>query len=249
MTRQAEFRFFGRLLNLLAAAGGKAPISYRFRGNPAIKDSIEALGLPHTEVDLILVDGQAVDFDYRLQADDRVEVYPFGAVTEWPADHRLSPPLPENPAFILDVHLGKLTRRLRMLGFDCRYRNDYTDLRIIELALTEGLIILTRDRGLLKHARVRQGYLVGSGEADEQVLEVLNRFRLSRKIKPLYRCPCCNGLLQPVAKAEIIKRLLPKTAQYYQTFLQCQSCQQLYWQGSHYTKIERWIRGLIETED
>ena len=245
MTEQADFCFFGRLSTLLAGGAGEAVIHYRFRGSPAVKDAIEALGLPHTEVDLILVAGQSVGFDYRLQADDRVEVFPFGAAGERVGAIHLSPPLPDNPKFILDVHLGKLARRLRMLGFDCRYRNDYADPQIIELALAESLIILTRDRGILKHARVRQGYLVGSGKADEQVVEVLQRYRLSGKIRPMYRCPGCNGLLQPVAKAEIVHRLSPKTARYYQTFRQCSSCRQLYWQGSHYEKIDRWIRGLL----
>ena len=245
MAGQADFRFCGRLAKQVAGAGGGTAIAYRFRGSPAVKDSIEALGLPHTEVDMILVAGRSVGFDYRLQADDRVEVLPFGGEAARGGDVHLSPPLLDNPLFILDVHLGKLARRLRMLGFDCRYRNDYTDPQVIELAQAEGLIILTRDRGILKHARVRQGYLVGSDQVDEQVLEVLDRYRLGRKICPLYRCPCCNGLLKSVAKEEIMHRLLPKTAQYYHDFRQCRSCRQLYWQGSHYLKIKRWIRGLV----
>ena len=245
MAGQADFHFWGRLSKLVAGAADATGIAYRFRGSPAVKDSIEALGLPHTEVDIILVAGRAVGFDYPLQADDRVEVFPFrGEVTQG-GDVHLSPPLPDKPIFILDVHLGKLTRRLRMLGFDCRYRNDYSDTQIIELAQAEDLIILTRDRGLLKHARVQQGYLIDSDQVDEQVLEVLDRYQLGKKIHPLYRCPCCNGLLKSVTKEEIIHRLLPKTAQYYQNFRQCRSCRQVYWQGSHYLKIERWIRELV----
>ncbi|HEY5673200.1 MAG TPA: Mut7-C RNAse domain-containing protein [Malonomonas sp.] len=247
MAAQADFRFFGRLATLLAGAAEEAVINYRFRGRPAVKDAIEALGLPHTEVDQILVAGQSVAFDYRLQADDRVEVFPVGASVARVGAVHLSPPLPDQPKFILDVHLGKLARRLRMLGFDCRYRNDYTDPQIIELALAEGLIILTRDRGILKHARVRQGCLVGSDKVEEQVIEVLERYQLSRKILPLYRCPGCNGLLQAVAKEKIVHRLRPKTARYYQTFRQCRNCQQLYWQGAHYVKIDRWIKGLTPT--
>jgi hypothetical protein len=244
MAGQADFRFWGRLSKLVAGACGETAIAYRFRGSPAVKDSIEALGLPHTEVDMIVIFGRSVGFDYRLQADDQVEVFPFGGEVARGGEVHLSPPLPDNPMFILDVHLGKLARRLRMLGFDCRYRNDYTDSQVIELAQAEGLIILTRDRGILKHACVRQGYLIGSDQVDEQVLEVLDRYRLGNKICPLYRCPRCNGLLKPVAKKEIMHRLLPKTAQYYQNFRQCHSCRQLYWQGSHYLKIERWIRKI-----
>jgi uncharacterized protein len=245
MSGRADFRFRGRLSKLVAGAADEAAIAYRFLGSPAIKDSIEALGVPHTEVDMILVAGRRVGFDYRLQADDQVEVFPFGGEVARDGDIHLSPPLPDDPLFILDVHLGKLARRLRMLGFNCRYRNDYSDGQIIELALEEGLIILTRDRGILKHGRVQQGYLVSSDQVDEQVLEVLDRYRLGKKICPLSRCSCCNGLLEAVAKEEIIHRLQPKTAQYYQDFRQCRSCQQVYWQGSHYLKIEGWIRELV----
>lgn len=248
MGNWASFHFWGRLQPLTTATAGEA-VAYPFWGHPAIKDSIEALGVPHTEVDLIIVGGISVGFGYRLQDDDRVAVYPFGLVPNVAAPRHLSPPLPERAAFILDVHLGKLARRLRMLGFDCRYRTDYADPQIIDLALDEGLIILTRDRGLLKHARVSRGYLVGSSTPETQVLEVLERYRLHRQIRALYRCPCCNGLLQLVGKEEIRHRLLPKTARYYQHFHQCCSCRQIYWRGSHYAKIERWIRNLMTPPD
>lgn len=248
MANQADFHFFGRLSTLLAGASEDTVITYRFSGSPAIKDSIEAMGLPHTEVDLILVADRSVGFDYRLQADDQVEVFPFGLAPELEGNVHLSPQLQDHPVFILDVHLGKLARRLRMLGFDCRDRNDYADAQLIELALAEGLIILTRDRGLLKHARVDQGYLVVPDKVNEQVLDVLERYQLREKIRPLCRCPRCNGLLQLVAKSDVIGRLQPKTARYYQTFRQCRSCRQLYWQGSHYVKIERWIRELLAAE-
>ncbi|HKJ05171.1 MAG TPA: Mut7-C RNAse domain-containing protein [Geopsychrobacteraceae bacterium] len=248
MAGQADFHFFGRLATLLTGTNGDAEITYRFNGSPTVKDSVEALGIPHTEIDLILVAGRSVDFNYRIQAADQVEVFPFGATPELLEVVHLSPPLPDEPIFILDVHLGKLARRLRLLGFDCRYRNDYTDSQIIGLALAEGLVILTRDRGILKCARIEQGYLVGSDQVVEQILEVLERFQLRKKIRPLYRCPRCNGLLQSVAKEAVIERLQPKTARYYQTFQLCRSCGQLYWKGSHYQKIKRWIRELTKAE-
>lgn len=238
----ASFHFHDRLVPM---AKNGAENEYFFTGRPAIKDSIEALGVPHTEVDLIMVGTTSVGFDYRLQNNDRVAVYPFGISPPLEPLVHLSPPLPHPPHFILDVHLGKLARRLRMLGFDCHYRNDYSDPQIIELALAQGLIILTRDRGILKHARVQQGYLVGSLQPELQVPEVLERFQLHQQIRSLYRCPCCNDLLKPVAKKQILHRLLPKTARYYHDFRLCCGCNQLYWQGSHYQKIDRWVRELV----
>lgn len=239
---RAEIRFKGRLKSLTASAGES--VEYRFSASPAIKDAIEALGVPHTEVNLIIACGRSVDLRYRLQAADRIEVYPFGCVPDIEPLQHLSPPLATVATFVLDVHLGKLARRLRMLGFDCCYRNDYTDLQLIDQGLAEGRIILTRDRGLLKHSRVKQGYLVGSGRVEEQVREVLDRYCLYGQIQALRRCPQCNGLLAEVEKEQILSCLPPKTARYYDQFRKCRDCRQLYWQGSHYEKIAVWLRQL-----
>lgn len=241
--QRAEFHFWGRLRQL-SPQKLDGCCDYLFSGRPAIKDSIEALGIPHTEVDRIIVAQRSVGFAYRLQDGDRVAVYPFGILPAAVTDVCLSPPLPETVGFILDVHLGTLARRLRLLGFDCRYRNDYSDPQIIEEALRGQLIILTRDRGILKHACVEQGYLIASQQVERQVTEVLERYRLYRQIRQFQRCPACNGLLVEVAKAQILMRLQPKTARYYHKFRCCQSCGQIYWQGSHYAKIENWIRRL-----
>lgn len=241
MQSRADFHFMERLQRLVSSATA-GRVEYRFSGHPAIKDSIEALGVPHTEVELILVSGQSVPFSYRLQDRDRIEVYPFGSAVQTEAKILLSPAPPVEPAFILDVHLGKLARRLRLLGFDCRYRNDYSDSQLIKLALEAGLIILTRDRGILKHACVTQGYLVGSERVDEQVHEVLQRYSLYDRIQALQRCPQCNGRLQPVDKEQIRHRLQKKTAQYYHQFQKCSDCGQLYWQGAHYAKLKSWLR-------
>ncbi|WP_303721824.1 Mut7-C RNAse domain-containing protein [Malonomonas rubra] len=240
MQNCARFKFFGRLQQMVAATD----LEYRFNGRPAVKDAIEALGVPHTEVDLLLIAQRSVTFAYQLQDGDRVAVYPFGCTPGLMEAIYLSPPTPELIAFILDVHLGKLARRLRMLGFDCRYRNDYSDSQIIEMALREDLIILTRDRGILKHACVTQGYLVGSQNVIEQVEEVLQRYNLLRKIRPLRRCPHCNGLLEAIDKDLIVNRLPPKTASYYQKFHICGDCEQLYWKGAHYRKIAAWLECL-----
>lgn len=243
MQQKAEFRFWGRLRPLLPQRVDGC-CEYLFSGQPAIKDSIEALGIPHTEVDRIKVADESVGFCYRLQHGDRVAVYPFAYLPASATDPGLSPPLPEKVAFILDVHLGKLARRLRMLGFDCRYRNDYSDPQIIAQSLREQLIILTRDRGILKHACVEQGYLVASQQVEEQVREVLDRYRLYCQIQAFRRCPTCNGVLAEVAKEKVLARLQPKTARYYYDFRCCRECGRIYWQGSHYTKIENWIRQL-----
>lgn len=246
----ARFRFHARLAGLLRRPAVAGEIDCPFVGNPAIKDTIEAAGVPHTEVDLIFVDGRSVNFTYRLQSGDRVDVYPPGArLSEGVSGqtlHYLSPALPVPVRFVLDVHLGKLARRLRLLGFDALYRNDYDDAQIVRLGGDETRIILTRDRGLLKHSVVRHGYLLRSQQSDAQVHEVLQRYGLYTRVTPLRRCPACNGPLLPVEKQEILHRLEPKTARYYDQFVRCDGCTRLYWRGSHYDRITAWIALLMQ---
>jgi uncharacterized protein with PIN domain len=229
----AEFRFYEELNDFLPPERRKQTTLYRFKGHPGIKDAIEAQGVPHTEVDLILVGGESVGFDYRLQPDDRVAVYPvFESFDISPLVQLREKPLRQS-AFVLDVNLGKLARRLRLLGFDAAYRNDYHDAEIADLAEAEKRIVLTRDRRLLHAKRITHGYWVRSVIADAQVQEVLKRFDLYRQIRPFHRCLVCNGLLDQVAKADVLDRLEPKTKRYYETFHRCRGCDRIYWQGSH----------------
>jgi uncharacterized protein with PIN domain len=221
-------------------------MAYPFTGRPSIKDVIEACGVPHTEVDLIVVDGLSVGFDYHLQHRDRVAIYPvFESLDVSPAV-RLRPEPLRQTAFILDGHLGKLARLLRMLGLDALYCQDKEDSEIVRLATAEQRIILTRDRGLLKRASVTHGYCVRSQEPLEQAREVLRRFDLYTQIKPLSRCIRCNGALERVDKNEILSRLPPRTILYYDVFYRCRRCDHIYWPGSHYQNILSQIAQLCE---
>jgi len=153
------------------------------------------------------------------------------------------------PRFVLDVNLGKLAKLLRMLGFDCLYRNDYHDPEIADIAAIEQRVVLTRDRRLLFAKRIEHGYWVRSVEVERQVDEVLLRYALHGKIKPFARCLRCNGALAPVAKADVLDRLEPKTKRYYQTFYRCGDCWQIYWQGSHIDHMLRRFPTLLSAND
>ncbi len=150
--------------------------------------------------------------------------------------------------FILDVHLGKLARRLRMFGFDTLYETDYADPQIVEIALADGRTILTRDRGLLQRRPVASGqvpgYLVQAEQVDERVREVLTHFGLIDEIAPFRRCMACNGPIEPVAKAEIVDQLEPLTAAHYDEFYRCANCGRVYWRGSHFDKMQASIDDL-----
>lgn len=245
MGNQANFMFFVDLKSMLVRRYRTAPVVYYFRDHPAVKDPVESMGIPHTEVDVILVNGRSVGFDYQINHGDSIAVYPpFSAVPVSPLV-RLSPPLTAPVTFILDVHLGKLARRMRLLGFDTLYRNDFSDIELIQTALEQRRILLTRDLGILKHRCLVFGTLVRSDCVDKQIQQILTRYRLHGQIRPWQRCMLCNGRLEPVAKSEILHRLEPKTRRYYQEFHRCTDCDRLYWQGSHYEKIEKWLESTL----
>ncbi len=232
--RSARFRFYAELNDFLPPAQRRQDIEYRFRDAPGIKDPIEALGVPHSEVELIVVNGESVGFDYRLRDGDRVAVYPvFESIDVSNAVRLREAPL-RHTAFILDVNLGKLARRLRMLGFDALYRNDYDDEEIVALSVETGRIILTRDRRLLYPKVVTHGYWLRATDVDEQVREVIDRLDLSECIRPFARCLDCNGKIKAVNKSEILDRLEPLTRKYYDEFYRCSACGKIYWEGSHY---------------
>ncbi len=244
----AEFRFYEELNDFLPPEQHKRAIQYRFSGHPGIKDPIEVFGVPHTEVELIIVNGQSVGFDYQLQADDRVAIYPvFESLDISPLLKLREKPL-RNPRFILDVNLGKLAKRMRLLGFDSLYRNDYRDEEVVKIAVNEQRIILTRDRRLLYVKQINHGYWVRAVDAESQVDEVLRRFDLHGSIHPFVRCLVCNGMLAPVAKADILDCLEPKTRLYYEVFHQCADCRRIYWEGSHMQDMRQRFASYLATQ-
>jgi len=244
---QATFRFYEELNDFLPEEKRKVDFCHSFAGHPSIKDTIEALGVPHTEVDLILVNGEAVDFHYQLQDQDRVSVYPMFEGFDISAVNKLRPKPLRHPKFILDVHLGKLAKYLRMLGIDCVYRNDLSDPEIVKRAVDENRIVLTRDKGILKHTVIQHGYFIRSSDPDLQLIEVLKRFDLIHQIKPFDRCLECNAQIRPIAKEEIIDRLPPRTKDFYKDFCYCDQCQKIYWRGSHYENMLGRINDVVKT--
>ena len=208
----------------------------------SIKDVIESCGVPHPEVDLILVNGQPVDFNHNLQTKVGVDVYPVGFLPTLFTDKRLQ--RSHFAKFVADGHLGRLTRNLRLLGFDVAYLNAVEDRQLLETMQRENRALLTRDRRLLMHAVVQNGYYPRSQHATEQTVEVIRRFDLLRSIAPFTRCLRCNASLERVGKAEIIEKLQPLTKIYYEDFRRCSGCGQIYWPGSHFSKLQKRVEEL-----
>jgi uncharacterized protein with PIN domain len=203
----------------------------------SVKDVIESCGVPHPEVDLILVNGQPVDFDYAITGDAEIELYPVGTGIPQFKDKRLQ--VAKIIRFVVDGHLGKLARDLRLLGFDVDYDPHAEDRQLLDIMERENRALLTRDRRLLMHAVVKTGYCPRSQNADEQTVEVIRRFDLLGSIAPFTQCLRCNALLQKVSKSEVIERLEPLTKIYYEQFRRCTGCGQIYWTGSHFSKLEK----------
>lgn len=242
----AEFRFYAELNDFLPPKQRMRTIHYRFSGHPGIKDPIEVFGVPHPEVELIIVNGQSVGFDYQLQAGDRVAVYPVFKNLDISVLIKLrEKSSPNNPRFILDVNLGKLAKLMRLLGFDSLYRNDYRDAELVNIAVSEQRIVLTRDRRLLYAKQISHGYWVRRVDVESQIDEVLQRFDLYGLINPFARCLVCNGVLVPVGKADILDRLEPKTRLYYEDFHQCADCRRIYWEGSHMENMRKRYPGFL----
>ncbi len=243
----ATFRFHGALNDFLAPARRDSTIEYVFEGEPAVKDSIEALGVPHPEVDLILACGNPVGFDHRLEAGDEVDVFGLDRTPDPERSWGLIPPPPQPRRFVLDGHLGRLARYLRMLGFDSAYDRNAVDEELARVSAGEERILLTRDRGLLRRSIVRLGYLVRSDEPRRQLAEVVDRYGLAEDAAPFSRCVRCNGSIEPVAKAEIAARLAdePRTLRHFDLFGRCASCGAIYWQGSHFDRMSRLVEEVV----
>lgn len=242
--RFAEFRFYEELNDFLPLEQRKTTFRWSFYGNPSVKDTIQATGVPHTAVDLVLVDGQSVDFSYRLRGGERVSVYPVFERLDISPVIRLRPKPLRRSRFILDVHLGKLARYLRMLGFDAIYNQDWDDDAIIDLSLRQQRIILTRDLGILKQSRVTHGYWLRHDEPQQQIREVLLALDLFNQLQPFTRCMDCNGPISPVDEAVIREDIDPDIIERYQEFRRCQDCLKVYWRGSHYQQMLRQVSEL-----
>jgi len=228
----AQFHFQPELDYFLSAARRGKVILVSFKGQQSLKHLIESLGVPHTEVGALLVNGRFASLDRITQSGDQVEVQP--------APHGCS----VEPRFLLDNHLGRLAAYLRMLGFDCLYQNDFQDDQIAEILADDRRILLTRDRRLLMRKVVQYGYCPRSLEPNEQFREVVRHFELEPLARPFHRCLRCNAVLEPVEKSAVLDHLEPKTKLYYNEFAICPQCDQVYWKGSHYERMQSLIAGL-----
>lgn len=234
---RVDVRFYADLVDLAGAAEQEVP----FGAPRSVKDLIESLGVPHPEVALILVNHRAVTFDHTIEAGDRVAVFPPFRRLDLAGVTTVRPDPPE-PRFVLDVHLGTLARRLRLLGFDCWYRTRADDDELAAVATGQRRVLLTRDRGLLMRRAIVHGYCPRSDDPELQALEVVRRYDLVADLRPFTRCIRCNGLLRAVAKVDVLDELPPRTRVEHERFTRCRDCGQIYWPGSHRSALDGFLQ-------
>jgi uncharacterized protein len=244
MPDSITIRFYEELNDFLHYSRRKKAFNFILTGKRTIKDIIESLGVPHTEVDLIMANQDPVQFDYHPEKDDYISVYPVFEAIDISNINLLRPKPLRETKFVLDVHLGTLAKYLRLLGFDTIYRNNLDDAEIISLSLSEQRIILTRDLLILKNGKVTHGHFVRETSPKKQILEIVRRFDLKDQFNPFHRCLDCNGIILKVDKSLIDDEIQENTRKAFQEFCQCQVCRKIYWKGSHYEKLMKLVAGL-----
>ncbi len=245
----ANFRFYEELNDFLPPRRRQRVFACVCARGATVKHAIEVLGVPHTEVELILANGESVDFSYIVQGGDRISVYPVFESLDVTPVLKVRAEALRHTRFIADAQLGGLARYLRMLGFDTLYENGYTDAQVARISADEQRIVLTRDRALLMHRLISHGCYVRATRPRQQLEEIVARLDLHRAIKPFSRCLRCNRELEPVAKEAIGDRLPPGSARFYGRFWICGKCDRIYWEGSHWRRMGQVVADLVRRSD
>ncbi|MGD8909797.1 MAG: Mut7-C RNAse domain-containing protein [Chromatiales bacterium] len=234
-------RFYEELNDFLPTGQRKRPFDYPLRPTQSIKHLIENLGVPHTEVEIILVNGRSVDFTYQPADGDRISVYPVFECLDVTPLLQLRPQPLREPRFIADAHLGKLARHLRLVGFDTLFFNDAGDHRLMEISLLDRRTLLSRDRALLMRRELTHGCFIHALDPELQLAELLRRLDLYRAMQPFTRCMECNGRLLTIDRQQVVGLLPKRVAEHYTEFWRCSDCEKIYWKGSHYRELSAFI--------
>lgn len=241
---QVKVRIYGQLRDFLPKPQREGLLLVRFPGTRSVKDLIESLGVPHPEIDLVLVNGEPASFEHLVRDGDRIAAYPKFHDIDISNITRVRPRRPQAIRFVLDGHLGRLTRRMRLLGLDALCPAGADDGALAEVASREDRVLLTRDRGLLKRRSVAHGYCVRETRVHAQLVEVLRHFG-PLALNPFTRCLECNALLLEVPKSTVARDLPGRTADLFDHFFSCRGCGKIYWQGSHWTRLRQMVDAAL----
>jgi len=242
---RVSLHFYNELNKFLPQEKRDTDFEFQFTSRRSVKDLIESFGIPHTEIDVIFVNDTSVDFSYIVQDGDNIKTYPASETLNSETIKHLKPRF-ETIKFLVDIHLNKLARYLRLLGLDAICEKNLTSERLIEKALDENRILVTRSRNLLRTKEITLGVLIKEDIPEKQLEEIFHRYDFSPHCNPFTRCMECNTILQPIEKEKIIDRLPPKVKVAYQSFTICTNCDKIYWQGTHIEKLNELIERIIK---
>jgi len=239
------FRFYEELNDFLSPRRRKKDFQVGFKGRESVKDMIEALGVPHTEVDLILVNGKSVDFGYIIQHGDRISVYPTFESLDIKDVTRLREVPLRQTRFIADINIRDIVKYMRALGLDVCYDASLSPREIIRISKRENRTILTKSRKLLKFRNVTHGIFIRPGTTVEQIRGIIDYLSLRALIEPFSRCLQCNIPLVGVSKDRILDRIPAKTREFYDEYSYCTACDRIYWKGTHYMNIKKVVDEIL----
>ena len=241
----ATIRFYEELNDYLPKPLRRHDIAVRFDSPCPVRHLIETQGVPHTEVEIILINGISVDLEAPARDADRISVYPMFEALDISPLLRLRPRPLREPRFFADAQLGRLARHLRLLGFDTRYQNSIDDAELVRQAVAERRIILSRDRALLMRRDVSHGLHLRLDDPQEQLIHVIRRCDLARSSHPFTRCIECNHRIEAIAIQQVEQRLQPETIASFDEFWQCTGCGRVYWKGSHYERLRQRVAAAL----
>jgi len=245
--RTIHLRFYEELNEFLPTEKRKVTFTHSIPVQTSAKDLIESFNIPHTQVQMILVNGEQKDFSYIVHDYDRISVYPFFHNFDIRSVSKIHHILPESIRFLVDQHLGTLARYLRMFGIDTAYNENLLDHDLAEKANREDRILITRDHSILKRNELKFGYYVYADNLDSQLEELTLQFNLTEYISLFSRCLECNSVLHRVEKAKIEHRLQNKVWEGHDTFTICENYDKIYWKGTHYQRMKQKIENILET--
>jgi uncharacterized protein with PIN domain/sulfur carrier protein ThiS len=241
----ATFRFYEELNDFLPDRRRKVAFTSTFAENATVKQAIEALGVPHTEVEVVLVNGESVDLGCQIHEGDRISVYPMFESLDVRPLLRLRESALRHPRFVADAHLGRLARYLRMLGFDTLYEDAVPDRQLVRISRAGRRILLTRDRELLMHRELTHGVFVRGDRPRKQLRYVVERLDLRSDCLPFSRCMDCNGELEEIDRSAVRGEVPPTVVRTHQHFRRCAGCQHIYWRGTHYKRMLRLVDNVL----
>lgn len=244
MAKTASLRFYAELKDFLDRGNTSGTLTRSFDVAPSVKDLIESSGIPHTEVELITINGEPVGFEHRVDDGDLINVYPVFESFDVSPIITVRPDPLRITRFVADNHLRKLSTYLRLLGFDTAHDTAWDDPELVRISVRQRRILITRDVGLLKHGDLTHGYYVRSADPREQIVEVIQRFHLERSLRPFTRCMRCNGTLADANKDDVKANVPPATFQSVDRYKRCETCGQVFWKGSHHPHLQAIVESV-----